>query len=243
MQLLRKLLMLILAAVPAYCSSITYQGTDPNAWAASTTGTGSITSLNFNNFYIGSTQYTSNCTGVCAYTTDAAGIMVPGPGGVNFAGETSGTSVLNYVDVENYNTVSGTSIIGGNSLGAPIKVTPPAGATAVGVELMSFPNIDNGYTICVSTDGTNCTTYAISKAPTETFFGVTSTAPIAWVDFKSSSGAYTMAFGNVEYVVAGSGQQPSDTPEPLTALLFGSGLMLLLTGRYARKHRHATAQA
>jgi hypothetical protein len=218
---LRKLLILSLAVMPAYCSTIAF--TDLPSWTAASSG---FTNINFEGYAGESSGITINgVTFTGPYNTGAAMDILNGTSGLDWG-------TLTYVRGPNQNWGNGR-----------IHVTLPSGITAVAVDLMMMTTSPNNQalagmlTINVSTDGTTYDTYtAETFLPTHLgFLGVTSTSSIQWIDFVSASGPNRAIIDNFRFGSANDPTPPADTPEPLTALLFGSGLVLLVSGRYARK--------
>lgn len=104
-----------------------------------------------------------------------------------------------------------------------IHVNLPASVTAFSAELMTVS--PNALTYQVAVQGTS---FSVPTAvrPNRTFFGLTSDAPISFIDFTVAGTTYNGGtFGLIDNVQFGSELPP--TPEGATFLLIGSGLVVL----------------
>lgn len=139
---------------------------------------------------------------------------------------------------------------------------PGAGATAIGLDLMTwlelFPwngtNYQAGgnFTITLSTGdvinpiATTLWNTSMGSSPriaglNPAFFAFTSDTPITWIDLRSDSGAMAtdyFTFGSVKTQSQVDPGNPGDTPEVSTMLLIGTGLLAI---RAAKKFRHLEA--
>jgi hypothetical protein len=123
-----------------------------------------------------------------------------------------------------------------------IQVVLPSNTTAAATDVMmqndsaGYTSVPGTVTICVSLDGANCSDFTVTasgSAPSPGnagFFGVTATSNIQWIDFIAPSAGDQVLLNDFEYF-----DEDDTAPEPWSALLMGSGL-LLLGGRMVR-HR------
>jgi hypothetical protein len=229
-----------LAVVPAHASTITgYCGgtgtgcTEPStAWSAATTG---ISLVNFTDI---ATDTSTTSAGITDSANPGATFIGVGVGENDYAVVTSTTPNPNwgtgaYLEVPNQGT-------GSKYRYAEVTLTP--GSTAAAVDLMmgdqssNYAPVAGTITICVSisTVGACDSTYTVTtsssaSAANEAFFGVTANSNIQSITFTAPAVPDSVLLDNFEY-----GEDDS-APEPLSALLMGSGLVLL-GGRMAR-HR------
>jgi hypothetical protein len=211
---------LLMPAAPAGATIVQY--TDLASWTAATN---TITTIGFEGLApAGGTKDYSNTTGLVI-------------SGVQFEGFlTSSQWQLTVVDAANvspfFNFGSGASLRG------PIYDHPPANftpyihvvlpsMTAFSVDLMTVSPNAMSYQATLS-DGSTFTIPTANR-PARTFFGVTSSNPITFVDFKvlnTSPTAGTLGMlDNFAVAQADPQTPPADTPEVATLLLIGSGLI------------------
>lgn len=246
--LLKKLLWLIatgvllcLAAMPAHSAPVFY--TDPTQWSNASTG---LTTITFDPFWNPDTL--SNLTPGGQYqTTSSSGIAV---GLVSFIGMANGGQFYTYVD----DPAPGSGLDWGNGnvlqatqavYGGVIHITLPSGVTSASTDLMAVTSGYNKtfttFTIAVTTTDDTTTTTVSTSASARTFIGVTSPVTIRSIDLTPQGGAIYPLIDNFSY---GSMNDPTpETPEPLTALLIGSGLLFLLGGRRYAQRRGLLASA
>lgn len=112
-----------------------------------------------------------------------------------------------------------------------LQITLPSNVTAFGLDVMTAFSFAQNVTITLS-DGEVFNNIATQNNPTEQFWGVTTSAPISYIRIQAPT-AGTVLIDNVEFgQSADSG--PADTPEAITFLLMGLGLLLLRgMGRFA----------
>jgi len=225
----------LLAAVTARGSTITYS--DRTAWAAATTG---ATNINFEGI---TSTYLSFST--------AQGLTIDG---VTFIGLTMSTPayelwVVNPAPGSEHDFGSGSVLKGPQHdpsvLNKTVRVSLPGGVTSFGVDLMSNTPGAHTFTIMLSTGDifTNVPTY---PRPTPSFFGVTTTTAISQIDFilkvanssEPSPLLDNFAFGMASLGGAGGPEPGAETPEALTLLLVGSGLVMI---HFMRRRRGCLA--
>jgi hypothetical protein len=198
--------------------------------------------INFSNFIDPGTGRPIAINGTPTYTT-SSGLTEDG---VQFIGiQNNGT----YYTQVNYQT--GTSYddwgTGGPVLRGPdpdwgaggyIQAVLPPGVTAFSVNLMTTTAVEP-FTVEVSTDGTDFDTYTVTTYanPQLGYIAITASAPIQWIDFIPTKGGTSdnPLLTNFQFGTATDFSDDSQEPEPLSALLLGTGLALLAAGRYIRK--------
>lgn len=229
--------LLSLAVMPAraltigYCDGSGTGCTQPStAWSVATTGVQTIT---FDNL---AGDFDTSGTGI----TDTAH---PGP---TFFGVRSGSdyeTVTSTSPNPNWGTGAYLEVPVNSSHPGYAEVTLAPGTTAAAVDLM-MGDSSNGFapmaaaiTICVSitTVGACDSTYSVTTeqpatSANEVFFGVTASSNIRSITFSGPAGGTdSVMMDNFEY-----GEDDS-TPEPVSALLMGSGLLLLAGRRLVLK--------
>lgn len=208
---------LAMGAIPAMASSIvTATFTDPVSWQNAVTVNNEIT---FDGVApLGSfTNYGSG-----GYTND----------GVTFLGD-NGAGYLETIVDSGFQSPYNNWGTGGTLTSAPnyltsgnytLKVTLPASITAFGVDLGSFN--PNGMSVQVALNDGEAFTVPTTNRPNLTFFGITTSAPVTYVDFSLVN-----ANGNggelvMDNLAIGSADQ-SAAPEAGTLGLIGLGLITL----------------
>jgi len=228
---------LLAAALPVNASSVSY--TDPNAWAAATTGTTEIT-------FAGIAP-----PGSFTNEGSSAGLVIDG---VDFVGQlTATTNMLNVLD-QNYASpyfdwgVPATlespiyNLPANPSFLPYIQVNLPTGTTAFSALLGTVS--PNGLTYQITLSDGEIFTTSTSARPALTFFGITADSPVTWADFTivdpgTFSGGYGVLtdfqFGTANDTGGGGGGGggggSGDAPEACTMIMIGSGLVALRTFR------------
>jgi len=199
-------------AVPAGATSILI--TDRDAW---TSASSSVTTIDFEGLAT---------PAVPGNYSNASGLFL---GGVQFIGLTPPDSFYLYAEdpaaATNYNWNSGDVLMGPSAAwGAGyLQVNLPAGATAVGADLMSHTPFADTFTVSLSTGETF--TVATSSRPQRAFAGFISDTPLTSVRFRPYTGVPMV--DNFSWGSAAA----TETPEIVTMLMGGSGLLLLLLAR------------
>ncbi len=217
----------ILAALPASASTVTY--TDPTAWASATSDT---TDIDFTGL--------APAGGTTDYSTPT-GLVISG---VDFVGDLLNTSLYQLAVMDqNYaspwwNWGAPATLMGpiynlpANPSFVPyIQANLPTGVTAFAVDLATLDPNALSYQITLS-DG-EVFTVPTNAAPSLAFFGVTTDDPITYADFTViGMGTYSGTYGlmtNFQFGTATTQQEgpppPGDVPEASTMLLIGSGLI------------------
>ena len=200
---------LTLLAVPAGASMQYY--TSQTEWIAATSD---VFTIDFNGYGQGYAPYYVD------YST-GGGITL---GGVNFVGFTGITDEYR-LEVDNPGRDSGDwgsgdYLRGGWAPSYVLVTLPGSGSTAVGFNLMSYPNAKVVLVTFSTGDSRSVSTFT---RPTQAFLGAISDTPITSVSF-STSGGYTL-LDNFQY---------EETPEADTVLLGGLGLAALVFARRLR---------
>jgi len=157
-----------------------------------------------------------------AYTQNSAGVL-----DINIGGTTAGTQFDRL-------TISGAASLNGALNVAEINgFTPTVGQT---FDIINFASEAGGFSSCNGhSGGTTCTINSTEHFLVE--YNVTN------VTLKVVAGASTVTPGSISGATgwASSAQAPSQTPEPSTVLLLGSGLLLL--AHYARSRAAGKGQS
>ena len=221
---------LLWAAVPAHAAAVSY--TDPNAWAAATTGDQTI---NFNG--IASTgQFTDE--------SSSTGLVLSG---FDFIGElTASTYNLQVVDSQYVNPFYNFGI--GGALRSPaydraqaatftpyIHVVFPTNTTAFATNLATVS--PNGLTYQVTLSNGQIFTVGTGARPNLAFLGIASDTAITYADFTVLGTAYNGgSFGLIKtFQFGASDTAAQQTPEACTLILIGTGLLAFNWMRKRRK--------
>jgi len=107
-----------------------------------------------------------------------------------------------------------------------LQANLPANITAVGFDVMTAFTAGQSVSISVLTSAGSQTFTGIATQanPTEQFWGVTTDDPIINLQIQVPSGGNHVLIDNFQY---GQSDSIEDTPEAITAILIGSGLLLL----------------
>src|SRR5947209_1986299 len=215
----------LLTAWPAKATLIAY--TDPLGWAAASSG---LTTIGFEGI--------APANGAKDYST-STGLTL---NGVKFVGF-EGTALYDLQVVDGniaapfYNFGSGATLKGPSYNSPATGFVPyfhiilPVNVTALGVDLMTVS--PNALTYEVSLPG-GTYTVATANRPTRTFFGLTSDAPIPYVDLAVMGTTHNGGtYGLIDNVQFGAEAQ---TAEASTLVLIGTGLVVF---RWLRKPRLA----
>ena len=216
----------ILSAGLASAATVTY--TDSAAWSAAATGN---TTIDFTGLApSGSFKDYGTSTGLTA-------------SGVNFLGYMSATSyqlsVMDSMFAQPYYNFGGGATLRGpgsdfqtGSFTPYIHVVLPGNVTSIAANLASIS--PNGLTYSIKLSDGETFSSTTGSRPNATFFGLTTDAPISYVDFAlSNASAGNGSFGLIktfQFATAGttSGTNPvapTDTPEACTMILIGTGLV------------------
>lgn len=195
-------------ATPLRATTIT--STSFSNWQGNTTG--GTHDANFTT--IQTTSY-----GPAGYTT-SDGFAITGPDGSGF--------FLQGVTFNGYQSLQSAS----DAAGKLLVTTPAGGETALLFLLGSNPPTSTGYTITLS-DGE-----VFNLAANTTFFGLSVSHPITTATLQASPGS-AVILSDVSYGTStlpldggtGGTSDPSAVPEATTALLLGSGLLVIATLR------------
>ncbi|MEO7145260.1 MAG: hypothetical protein ABI165_17330 [Bryobacteraceae bacterium] len=125
--------------------------------------------------------------------------------GFAFWGSVSPNAIL----IEHVNAPNSTSYI---------TVNLPANTTAVGLDLMTAFSYAQTVSVTPS-NGVGTFNIPTKNNPTETFWGLTTDTPIGSLQIQVPTGTYDVVLDNFTY-----GQ--ADTPEVMTLILIGTGLIL-----------------
>lgn len=218
MRTIRNFLFLLLA-ITSLSSATVVTFTDRGAWETATTGR---TNIDFDSLGLG-------VGGFGGYST-AGGLTI---GGATFVGHDGPTTYWLYANnpsagaSENYG--SGTLIKLLWSATAYLSINLPAATFAFGVDLMSaFPAAQSFH---LQVNGTNLSTVATQARPARTFYGFTSDTQIAdlRIYFDSGTNGTVGLYDNFAYgaLASGGGGPEAETPEAMTLLTVGSGLIAL----------------
>jgi hypothetical protein len=239
-QLLIAAIGIVIMLAPAYSATI-QPYSDPSVFGGMTQG---MTLVNFDD------QVSSGGT---SYDFTGAGFTI---GGVQF-GAIPVAGFENYIQWKPSTQYDwGTNAVLQTSGGANSHLhiaLPGGGATAIGLNLMSFTSDGMGafhsgatYTINLSTGNaitpvaTAFWNTAMASSPNAagvkpTWWGITSDAPITYLDLYSSEGA--IVIDNFQFGTASNTpgpEPPPDVPEASTMILIGTGLVSL---RFLNKFR------
>lgn len=213
---------LIISNGPAYAATVTF--TDAVAWGAASSGS---TTIDFSTLApAGSFKDYSTSTGLSL-------------SGVNFLGFLSPTAFqLGVFDSQYaspfFNFGGGAELKGPgyDSMNASftpyIHVVLPGNVTSIAANLATVS--PNGLTYSIKLSDGETFSSATGARPATTFFGLTTTAPISYVDFAlsdASAGNGTSGLiKNFQFATTVSGgTPPPDVPEAATLILIGTGLM------------------
>ena len=209
---------LLLIAATGHAATVEY--TDPVAWMAAVSGT---TAIGFEGL--------APAGGFKDYSTSTGYVITNGPEFIGFEGPAIyGLQVIDSADSSPYfNWGTGASLESPGYNAPPNGFTPyihvilPANITAFGVDLMTVS--PNALTYQVTLDNGNTYTVTTANRPTQTFFGITSDSPIAYINFAvigTTNGNGT--YGLMDNFTYGTADDATQTPELCTFLLIGSGL-------------------
>lgn len=173
--------------------------------------------------------------GETSYNTSAG---YTDPLGIDFVGSFGSTYSLDIVDslfapTPYWNFGSGASLASGEPFGTEqpqIVANLPGGVTAIALDVMTYGNI-----VPVTITASDGTTFTVSTtALTQTFYGFTFNAPVSTltISVASENGGYVLLDN---FCIGTGGSDPSDTPEPVTLVLVGLGLVLM---GCLKKRRH-----
>ncbi|MEO8025505.1 MAG: hypothetical protein ABI823_03490 [Bryobacteraceae bacterium] len=104
-----------------------------------------------------------------------------------------------------------------------IRINLGAGFTAAAIRIASFWE---GQTVVVKLSTGDTYSVSTANAPPATFWGFTSDVAVTYIDV-SGGGNFAPLVGQIQYGVAGAaGDGGGETPEAMTLLLIGSGLLI-----------------
>ncbi len=220
MRTIRNFLFLLLA-ITSLSSATVVTFTDRGAWETATTGR---TNIDFDSLGLG-------VGGFGGYST-AGGLTI---GGATFVGHSGPTTYWLYATNPVLGTdqdyASGTLIKLEWSAGAYLRINLPASTFAFGVDLMSaFPEAQSFH---LQVNGDNLSTVVTQPRPGRKFVGFTSDTAIAdlRIYFDSGTNGTVGLYDNFAYGAlasgGGGGGPEAETPEAMTLLTVGSGLIAL----------------
>lgn len=158
--------------------------------------------------------------------------------GVNFVGYLSPTAfqlaVMDSMFATPYYNFGGGATLRGpgyDSMNASftpyIHVILPSNVTSIAANLATIS--PNGLTYSIKLSDGEIFSSPTGARPATTFFGVTTSAPISYVDFAlSDAAAGNGSFGllkSFQFGTTAAAAPPADTPEAATLILIGTGLM------------------
>lgn len=219
------LLALAITLTPGFAGVVTY--VDSTTWNAAV-NTSTLTNIDFT---------CSSCSGPTvfpSYTNNTNGAVFSGS-----APAFTGVYWLNYA------SYGGSVILGGMSTPSQINITLPSNINAVAMSLGLGSGSAGQAT--VSVNGTALTgSVSVNATPNLNFFGLTSDTPINSITVYSTNGVVVMdnvSFGGLAQVsgggggsgdTGGGGAAGTDTPDPATIVLAGSGLAFIAASKKLR---------
>ncbi|MBV9924696.1 MAG: PEP-CTERM sorting domain-containing protein [Acidobacteria bacterium] len=154
--------------------------------------------------------------------------------GVTFSGPSGGSLQVSVLDSGFFAPLfqfNSGAVLGGFGF---IDVTLPAGITAIGTDLMSTNPTGSPFQVVLA----NGQTFLVNTPlrPDRGFFGITTDVAIASIRFTTLSAAPGQSPGIPLLDNFSFGRAPSAVPEPMTIILFGTGLAGIAT-RARRRRR------
>ena len=151
--------------------------------------------------------------------------------GIDFVGGFIPASTYSLQITSSYGCVNGNCLVSGyNFTSQPyIQANLPSGVTAIALNLMSYGTI-----VPITVTTSDGSTFSVpTSAGTQSFLGLTFSAPITSLQVTAPSGYVFALIDNFRFGTACT--QQDAVPEPRTLLLIGLGLVLLASLRRYRR--------